>query len=263
MNQVSSRYLGQRGREYFGDAGRFTGVQDFGRIWQSRHFAPYCGNESVVLDFGCGDGTILRALPAARRLAVEVNPHCIERIEGFNARSGPSIEVRPSIDEWGSEIADVAISNHALEHVIAPDRALRGVLRVLKPGGMLVLVTPYDDWRGRGQRDWVPGDRQCHLYTWTPLNIGNLLAEVGFEVVSSRLATTAWSPRMFWLDRWFGRSAFALGCTFLSRVVQRREVVSIARRSTAVAFAHSLTTATATATATCGGRPGPPDADLP
>jgi SAM-dependent methyltransferase len=233
MNEVSNRYLGQKGREYFGDAGRFTGAQDLGRTWQSRHFGPFCDHESVVIDFGCGDGTILRTLPAARRLAVEVNPHCIERIDSFNAQSGPSIEVRPSIDDWGSEIADVAISNHALEHVIAPDRALGGILRVLKPGGTLVLVTPYDDWRGRGQRAWIPGDRQHHLYTWTPLNIGNLLSEVGFNVASSRLASTAWSPRIFWLDRWFGRSAFALGCALLSRIVQRREVVSIAHRNRA------------------------------
>ncbi|MER2528084.1 MAG: class I SAM-dependent methyltransferase [Candidatus Competibacter denitrificans] len=226
MTKASVHYQGDQGRQYFAE--RFTGDQDFGRRYQSRYFITYCGAEKTVLDFGCGDGTILRALPAARRLAVEINPYCLEKIANFNVHLDLPIAVRQTIDDWEDAIADVTISNHALEHVLAPFDMLRGIYRVLRPGGVFVLVTPFDDWRGKGQREWITGDRQNHLYTWNPLNIGNLLTEAGFEVQSSRLISSAWSPKMFWIHRWFGEAGFSAACGLLARVLQRREVLSVA-----------------------------------
>lgn len=40
---------------------------------------------------------------------------------------------------------DVVIANHVLEHVPDADRALREIFRVLRPGGIAILQTPYSD----------------------------------------------------------------------------------------------------------------------
>lgn len=228
MSEVSTRYQGDKGREYFEAAGRFAGDQDLGRTWQSRYFAPFCDSGCTVLDFGCGDGTILRSLVAAKKLAVEVNPYCLERIQNFQSQADVPLEVRGGIEEWHDESADVVISNHALEHVLEPYHVLKGMYRVLRPGGRCVLVTPYDDWRASGQSAWKAADGQNHLYTWNPMNIGNLLTEVGFAVESSRVVTSAWSPKIFWIRRVFGNSAFSAACRALAMVKRRREVLTVA-----------------------------------
>lgn len=230
MTKVSSRYLGSKGLQYFGAAGRFDGKQDPGRRWQARYFRPFCTPENVVLDFGCGDGTILRSVNARRRLGVEINPHCIEKIRTMNCQLNVPLEVRSRVDDWDDGIVDVAISNHALEHVIEPFDMLRTLLFKLRPGGRFILVTPYDDWRASGSRNFGPGDAQNHLYTWSPRNISNLLREAGFEVESSRLVRSAWSPKIFWINRVLGARAFAAACLILSILLKRCEVLTICRR---------------------------------
>lgn len=230
MTKPSARYQGDRGGDYFAEAGRFSGAQDFGRIWQARIFAPYCGPDRTVLDFGCGDGTILRAVPAQRRLAVEVNPYCLEKINLRNAGLTPPIVTREQLSAWENCIADVVISNHALEHVLDPYNSLLEMRRVLRPEGVLVLVTPFDDWRATGQRKWTSNDKQNHLYTWSPTNIGNLLTEAGFQVQRSCLRSTAWSPKIFWVQRLFGSAVFSATCSLLASLLVRREVLSVASR---------------------------------
>ncbi|MCB1797278.1 MAG: class I SAM-dependent methyltransferase [Gammaproteobacteria bacterium] len=231
MSEVSTRYQGEKGREYFEAAGRFGGDQDLGRIWQSRYFVPFCSSDTTVLDFGCGDGTILRNLPAGRKLGVEVNPYCLERIAAMNAAQPVPLEVRSGVAEWGEGVADLAISNHALEHVLEPFQVLRGIFAALRPGSTFVLVTPFDDWRAKGQEKWDPTDGQNHLYTWTPTNIGNLLIEAGFTVQSSTIVTSAWTPKIFWVWRMFGDRAFGFASRLVALLKSRREVVTIAKRS--------------------------------
>lgn len=226
-NAGSQHYAGEAGRRYFAE--RFNARQHFGRQWQSRYFLPYCKSSLTLLDFGCGDGTISRQLPAARKLAVEVNPHCVQVIEQQNEQLGERIEVVADIASVPDACVDLLISNHSLEHVPSPYHVLCQMRRVLRPTGMLVLVTPFDDWRSDDNRAWQPGDRQNHLYTWSPVNIGNLLVEAGFEVESSALQSTAWSPKIFWVRNIFGTAAFRLACRLLAAVINRREVLSVAR----------------------------------
>ena len=122
------------------------------------------------------------------------------------------------------------MANHSLEHVPHPLKILREFKRVLKAGGTVVVVTPFDDWRGAKGLVWRAGDADNRLYTWTPINIGNLLAESGLEVVSTSLQTFSWSQRIFWIHRLFGPRAFRLAGGLLSRLKNRREVLAVARK---------------------------------
>jgi SAM-dependent methyltransferase len=174
---------------------------------------------------------MLRLLPAAKKFGVEVNPHCHKKIHELNNGLSCPINLFDSIEPVADNSVDVVISNHCLEHVPNPFEALSQIKRVLVLGGKFVLVTPFDDWRKRGYNRWRHGDQHNHLYTWSPMNIGNLLSEAGFDVHDVRLCTSAWSPKIFWVHRLFGDLPFKVACNLLSRLIRSREIFSISSKS--------------------------------
>ncbi len=225
---ISTHYLDAKGQAYY--AGRFDKRMEFGRLFQTRYFRPYCHEERDLLDFGCATGLFLRSLPARRRIGVEVNPRCLGVCRALNEQTGMPIELHEGLDTVGDACVDVVISNHALEHVLNPLRELRHMHRVLRGGGTLVLVMPFDDFRSPKNRYYDPQDKDHHLFTWSPANLGNLVSEAGFAVQECRICTSAWSPRIFWISKCLGMTAFKLACNLLSVLKQRREVFCLAAK---------------------------------
>lgn len=145
-----------------------------------RTFQPYVRPTETVLDFGCAGGALVAGLQAARRIGVEIND--VARGEAVKKYG---IECYKTLSDLPDAVADVVVTNHTLEHLASPYEALRQIAPKLKPEGKLVIVVPIDDWRA--QRQWFPGDINRHLFTWTPLNLGNLLDEAGYEVHKQRI----------------------------------------------------------------------------
>lgn len=219
---VSSHYLDAKAEAYY--TGRFNERMEFGRLFQTRYFRPFCRENKDLLDFGCATGLFLRSLPARHRIGVEVNPYCLQACRALNEQEGMLIELHEALDTIGDECVDVVISNHTLEHVPNPMRELKHMQRILRPRGQLVLVTPFDDFRCPKNRCYNPEDKDHHLFTWSPQNLGNLVSEAGFQVEECRICTTAWSPKIFWVKKCLGMTAFKLACVLLSVLKQRREV---------------------------------------
>lgn len=218
----TSYYSGDKGKKYFHR--RFDKKHEMGRILQSRYFLPYCNEDRVLLDFGCGDGTILRQLPAKMKIGVELNPECHRVIENFNTKSASPIIVYNKITSVSDDSVDLIISNHCLEHVPSPVDVIYEFLRVLKKNGQLILVLPFDDWRNPQNKSHNKDDKDHHLFTWSPLNISNLLYYAGFSVEVSKMCHTAWSPKFLWIYRLFGEKIFNFACFIFSLYSQRREV---------------------------------------
>src|SRR5262249_52053721 len=132
-----------------------------------------------------------------------------------------------SLETITDGIADVAVSNHALEHVPFPIEALRQIRRKLKPGGMLLLCVPADDWRT--QRSYDPADLNHHLHTWTPLLLGHTLAEAGFRVgrADIQVLTHAWPPAVDLLWRFLPSRAFDVVCGAFAIVKRRRQLLAV------------------------------------
>jgi SAM-dependent methyltransferase len=215
--RVGQHYGGERGAQYL-DYQRKYG--ELGAELNLFKFERHVSQGDDVVDFGCGIGALLERLPAASRTGVEVSEPARREAQARN------LQVAASTGELADESADVVISNHALEHTLAPLDELRDLRRVLRPGGKLVLWLPIDDWRA--QRRPRP-DPNHHLYTWTPLLLANLLEEAGFTVEECRVVTHAWPPFTAFFAR-LPRSLFDLVARFWSAVRRRRQVMAVARK---------------------------------
>jgi len=110
---------------------------------------------SKVLDAGCGKGRYLRLLaqnPALELHGADLSPEVMKRIEPPIHTAQGSLLSLPYPD--GS--FDFVYTVEALEHAVHVDGALRELLRVVRPGGHLLIIdkdarqlgriTPLPDW---------------------------------------------------------------------------------------------------------------------
>ena len=217
--RVGRHYRGDLGAEYYG--WQREGAE-LGAELERWKFAPHVAATDVVVDFGCGGGNVLAGLTVGERIGIEVND--VARA----AANEHGVRAVASASELPDGVADVVISNHALEHTLAPLAELRELHRLLKPGGRLVIWVPLDDWRR--QRRPQPGDINHHLYTWTPLLLANLLDEAGFEVREAEVVTHAWPQFHAQLYRLLPPRAFDAACRGWSFLRRHRQVRALAIR---------------------------------
>ncbi len=154
---------------------------------EARKISRYLPPVKRLVDFGCGNGAILAALPAEEKVGVDA---IAENRSLVSQHSRAVASLHEISDAW----ADAVVSNHALEHTLDPLSELREIRRVLRPGSPLVIFVPADEWRAN--RAYDPNDRNHHLFTWTPLSLGHLLSEGGLSVKDCRVVHHAWPGRL-------------------------------------------------------------------
>ena len=191
--------------------------------YKTIRFAPHVSKEDVVLDFGCAGGALLDSLNCREKLGVEINP--VARA----AAGERGIDTFATLESVPEQVADVVISSHTLEHIPDPYTALVQLKGKIKTGGKLVLLLPIDDWR-RG-RKYRPGDINNHLYTWSPLLLGNLLSEAGYSVSEGDIRTVrhAFMRHFDKFDDRLPRPVFDALCKVWAYVRHSQELVAVAR----------------------------------
>lgn len=172
-------------------------------------FLEVCGQRTfeTVLDYGCGGSPYRRLFRGVRRY---LRADYVE---------SPDIDFR--IDDSGilplpANSCDCVLSTQVLEHVLAPQVYLAEGLRVLRPGGTLILTTngiwedhgcPYDFWR------------------WTADGLRREVAQAGFDVEQVRKLTTGPRAVLFLLQGMpyqlsdSRRTMHGLGLWLLNRLV--------------------------------------------
>jgi 2-polyprenyl-3-methyl-5-hydroxy-6-metoxy-1,4-benzoquinol methylase len=139
-----------------------------------------------LLEIGCGSGQMLGTLQA---LGWNVRGVDFDAEAAAHARrKGVSVDVG-NVEEQGypADHFDAVALNHVIEHVYDPQRVLQECHRILKPGGMLVLVTPNADSWGhricRGQ--WRSLEPPRHLRVFRRRGLSTLTRAVGFRTMSA------------------------------------------------------------------------------
>lgn len=148
-----------------------------------------------VLDLGCGNGSLCRAIHSAG-ISVE---GCDPSTEGIlQARhASPEILFRclsvydEAPIEWEGQF-DAIVSTEVVEHLYDPRAMPRLARKLLKPGGHIIVTTPYHGYLknlaicllGQWDRHHSPLWDHGHIKFWSPKTLTALFKEANFEFVS-------------------------------------------------------------------------------
>jgi SAM-dependent methyltransferase len=189
-------------------------------------FVPFVREDDVVLDFGCGCGSLLASLNCKARYGIEINPVAREE-------AAKRLTTFAALDELPEGfLVDVVMSHHALEHVDDPLGVLRALRTHLKPGGLCVVVVPSETWYGQSQSRFRRDDMNQHLYTWTPLLAGNLFTRAGFSVREAGSLCHRWLPKASITSRLMPAAIFDLASRLWSAITFSRQVRVVACNAT-------------------------------
>lgn len=151
----------------------------------------------TLLDVGCGDGRFLRFMQEHgwNVAGVEVDPQAVEQ-----ARKQYGLEV--FCGELGAANLspasfDAITLRHVIEHVPNPVGLLAQCKTLLKPGGLLVVVTPNTSSLGHQKfgRHWMGLDVPRHLMLFNTASLTKCAQAAGCRVIS--LTTSAANAATF------------------------------------------------------------------
>jgi len=102
----------------------------------------YCQPKARVLDVGVGLGRILAPLENLDRYGIDISIDYLERARSEGIKVAFSrIEDMPFVDQC----FDMVLVTDVLEHVFDLNHCTQEILRVLKPGGVLIVRVPYKE----------------------------------------------------------------------------------------------------------------------
>ena len=112
-----------------------------------RYLPEFDPRRARVLDVGCGDAGVLVAFAEAGAEATGIEPYerSVERGRVRAEEHGVRVELRTGVAEslpFPDGSFDLVVLDNVLEHVQDRDRTLAEIRRVLRPDGILYLVTP-------------------------------------------------------------------------------------------------------------------------
>jgi SAM-dependent methyltransferase len=227
-NAAAEHYRGAAGHAYHGEK---RALNPAAREWvwrlRAEKFQARIKPSDTVLELGAGAGWNLARLNCARRIGCEIAEFLAPELDALGIKFVADIRAVPS------EIAEVALCHHALEHLLDPAEGLRQLARVLRPAGLLVLHVPWETERRYARFD--PSEPNRHLFHWNAQNLGNLALVSGWRI--ERVGV-----RHYGYDRFAAQTALRLrlgegGFRLLRRLCLAlrpfREVELIARRPAA------------------------------
>ncbi len=195
--RTKQRYRADSGRLYH--EGKRS-IPEAAYPWVARlraeKIAPYVTVTDTVLEYGVGTGWNLAALECNRKIGQDLAVHLAEEVR----RHG--IEFIGDCEEIAAGSVDVVICHHVLEHVPHPAKVLEEIRRPLKAGGRLLVFVPFEDQRRYYRYD--PDEPNHHIYSWNVQTLGNLVADLGFEIEDARTGR-------FGYDRFAANRAVQLG----------------------------------------------------
>ncbi|CAN5438060.1 hypothetical protein BH10PLA2_BH10PLA2_13870 [soil metagenome] len=179
-----------------------------GRVLNYLKLAP----PGVFLDFGCGIGSLLTG--AIERgwhaIGIEFDPRVVHEVE---ERTGAKVVAYDDQESLGPPVADVLHLGDVLEHLTDLNSQMPAILRLLKPGGILLAQGPLENngnlfvWVMQMGRKFRPA-RQTqmapyHVMLATAQGQLALFQRFGLETIEFDLTEVSWpapariSPRNF------------------------------------------------------------------
>jgi len=189
----------------------------------SYSYKEFLKEDDSVLDFGCGGGYLLDNLDVKEKYGIEINP--VAREEAQKKCDAVYESIDDFINNNKNKKFDVIISCHAFEHVLEPARILEDLKKILKKEGKIIFITPIDSYRNTHK--YYKEDINKHLYTWTPLLMGNLFDANGYNV--QKVDTLRpWMPFASLFVKIIPKPVYKLLSCIFSYIYDKKEVRIIA-----------------------------------
>ncbi|MGJ0486937.1 MAG: class I SAM-dependent methyltransferase [Methylomicrobium sp.] len=105
-------------------------------------FSKYIDRSSVLLDVGAGWGEFSRNIEAKKKYAIDLNPDCGKRVEGYATFFHQDCSSTWPLED---EALDVVFTSNFLEHLPNKqliDKTFSEAFRCLKSGGLIICVGP-------------------------------------------------------------------------------------------------------------------------
>lgn len=153
-------------------------LEDSTRSLISKYVQP----GSKILDVGVGLGRVIAPLQAFDRFGIDISPDYLlkARENGINVCLS-KIEDMPYRDN----LFDAVIACDVLEHVIDLNLCCKNILRVLKPGGVLIIRVPFKEDLDVYLREDLPYE-YIHLRSFDAASLRLLFSKVfGMEFIES------------------------------------------------------------------------------
>jgi len=170
-------------REQYGKGGIGRWYWDF----RDRQTLSFIGDEKDILDVGCGEGITLEKLvqkfPNRNVVGIDYSPEKVSTCKQHQlpARQGDACGL-----EFADQSMDCCLFLEVVEHLPDPLKALHEIHRVLRIGGLLLLIFPNDFLFkvarlsfGKIKEAAAPSG---HVKQWTPAEMRRTLEGIGFAI---------------------------------------------------------------------------------
>ena len=199
MSKVRENY----NDEYFN---WYKKIGEFGGNINKIKFEKYIKEEDSVLDFGCGGGYLISKLNCKEKHGVEINPLAIKEAEKN------SIKIFKDSNELSENYYDKIISNNSLQHCENPYLELKNLYKALKKNGLLIILVSCSSRNLK----YLVNDINYQLYSWSPMNLGNILDATNFNIIEVKKINHRWIPKYEIFYKIFGKKIFNLACFLYS-----------------------------------------------
>lgn len=155
--------------------------------------------EGSILDVGCGNGTMLEEIHkrGSWKLAgVDSSRSAISiaRARGFDVHLADA--TKGLLELFPPHSFDLVLAIEVIEHVYSPRDLLRQVRGVLKPGGRILLTTPYHGYvknlliaaLGRCDSHYNPLWDCGHIKFWSRRTLTQILKDTGYHDIQFEAA---------------------------------------------------------------------------
>jgi len=146
-----------------------------------------------ILDVGCGNGYIASRLAAMGHKVTALDASEDGILLARKAYPDVRFEVHSAYDDLRPLVGqvDLVVSSEVIEHLYSPRQFLQNIHQVLKPGGHLILTTPYhgylknlalslfNHWDKHFTVDWEGG----HIKFFSERSLALMLDQHGFRYI--------------------------------------------------------------------------------
>jgi SAM-dependent methyltransferase len=169
-------------KRYRGGMDRVLSLVHRSRI---RSIERLLGGNGSVLDIGCGPGVLINQMRSRgwRVQGTERSPSAARQARDVFHLDVSAVDVEDLVAAGATY--DAVVLWHVAEHLHAPRETVRGIARLLRPGGVLLIAVPnFGSPEARiGRAGWFHLDVPRHLVHFTRATLTAILEDCGFRPV--------------------------------------------------------------------------------